>query len=239
MVTEQQRGLPSELSAQASNSAFPYAELLRDIQGEWNKAEAAIKRSEQVALEVAFPAISELRYAGRRIVDALDAAHCGAGDEKVRALLEDARFCCHRSQHDAIDAAMAKIGIDIDDLTSRLGFDAVIEAYPEFREFYADFTVGRNKIANSRENRKDRVAIYDAIVAVDLPRLIACYEKMMAVRPIAKQAALKRRLGGANGVALLVIALIGLIFAGLAVDWPKVKGWFVTTPQITTTGNHS
>ncbi len=235
MATKRPRGSRNEPNAQASNSAFPYADLLRDIQSEWNKAEAAIKRSEQVALEVAFPAISELRYAGRRIIDALDAAHRGESEDKVRALVEDARFCCHRSQHDAIDAAMAKIAIDMDDLTTRLGFDAVIEAYPQFREFYGTFVISRQRIASSREKREDRRAIYDAIVAVDLPKIIECYETMMAVRPIAKSAALKRKLGSANGIVLLFIAFVGLIFAGLAVDWPKVAGWFQPMPTVTHT----
>lgn len=234
MATKRRQGSPGGPNEPDSKPAFPYAELLRDIRGEWNKAEAAIKRSEQVALEVAFPSIIELRYAGRRIVDALDAAHRGAGEDKVRAFLEDARFCCHRSQHDAIDAAMSKIGIDLDDLTSRLGFDAVIAAYPEFRDFYADFTVAREKIVASRENREDRIGIYDAIMAVDLPNMIARYERIMAVRPIAKHAALRRRLGGINGAVVLVVAILAMTFAGLAVDWPKVAGWVGLAPATKT-----
>lgn len=224
MATEQPRDLRSATSAQPANPhnsgsiVGSYSDLFKDIQAEWNKAEASIKRGEQIALDLSIPAVTELRYAGRRIVDALCEANTGGDEVKIVALLEDARFCCHRAQHDAIDAAMAKIGIDLDDLTSRLGFDAVIAAYPTFNDFYADFVISREKIAASREKRDDRKAIYDSISEVDLPDLAHRYERIMAVRPIAKQNALKRRLGGMNGAALLVIALIGLLFAGLAVD---------------------
>lgn len=105
MATEQHKDSQSGPSGQASDQ-FPYSDILRDIAKEWNKAESAIKRSEQIAGDVSIPAISELRYAGRRMIDALDAAHHGGNDDKIRALFEDARFCCHRAQHDAIDAAM-------------------------------------------------------------------------------------------------------------------------------------
>lgn len=203
-----------------------YAELLRAIQVEWNKAEEAIKLSEQLGLEVSIPSISELRYAGRRIVDALDLAQNGGDDTKIRALLEDARFCCHRAQHDAIDSAMAKIAIDLDDLTTRLGFEAVLDAYPEFREFYGDFTVSRSKIAASRKNREDRNAIYEAITAVDLPNLVTRFDRLMAVRPIAKRSAFKRRLGTVGGVITLIAIILTAFFAGLVVDWPQLVDAF-------------
>lgn len=198
------------------------AELLRAIQVEWNKAEEAIKLSEQLGLEVSIPSISELRYAGRRIVDALDLAQNGGEETKFRALLEDARFCCHRAQHDAIDSAMAKVAIDLDDLTTRLGFEAVLDAYPEFREFYGDFSVSRSKIAASRKNREDRNAIYEAITAVDLPNLISRFDKLMAVRPIAKRSAFRRRIGTIGGLITLIAIVLTAFFAGLVVDWPKL-----------------
>jgi hypothetical protein len=223
MATGQRRGSQGEQSAQKS-SPFPYSDILRDVQKEWNKAESAIKRSEQIAKEVAIPAITELRYAGRRLVDALDAAHHGGTETKILALLEDARFCCYRAQHDAIDAAMAKIGIDLDNLTSKLGFEAVLHSYPEFREFYADFTCSRNRIVGSRENRDDRNGIYETLTAVDLPNLVERYEKLMAMRPLAKRTAMRLKFGSVWGVIAGLALILGCVFAGLAVDWDKIQG---------------
>lgn len=228
MATKRQ---PASRSGQNAPSAKkPRNEaLFLEIQQEWNKAEEAIKRSEQVSLEVSIPAISELRYAGRRIVDAFNlAASEGDDADRVLALLEDARFCCHRAQHDAIDAAMAKIAIDLDDLTSRLGFDPVIKACPGFQEFYAQFARTRAKIAASRGKREDRNAIYDAVTETDLPAIIKSYETVMAVRPVAKKFAWQMRMGGLNAILLTLVAIAGMIFAALAVPWDK----WVGEPQV-------
>jgi len=223
MATEPQRGSQSEHDAPISDQ-FPFPEILRDIQKEWNKAESAIKRSEQIVKDLSVPAISELRYAGRRIVDALDSASHGGSEERIKALLEDARFCCHRAQHDAIDAAMAKIGIDIENLTSKLSFEAVIHVYPKFRDFYTSFAVARKKIVATRENRDDRNGIYEAITAVDLPALVDGYDELMAVRPLIKSTSLKLKLGSSVGLIVSICAILTAAFAGLAVDWSKYFG---------------
>jgi len=53
MATGQRRGSQGEQSAPKS-SPFPHSDILRDIQKEWNKAESAIKRSEQGLVPDAF-----------------------------------------------------------------------------------------------------------------------------------------------------------------------------------------
>jgi hypothetical protein len=222
MGTRPRSGSQGASNAPDANLAqFP--DLLKEIQQEWNKAESAIKRSEQIVKEISIPAISELRYAGRRIIDALHAnAEGGAHNtDRLKALLEDARFCCHRAQHDAIDAALAKIGIDLDNLTERLGFDAVLSTYPAFREFYADFCRSRDKIVISRHKRDDRNGIYEAITATDLPGLVEHYEKLMAVRPMIKRISLKIKMGGIVGIVIAVATIAAAVFAGLSVDWGK------------------
>jgi len=85
--------------------------LLRAIQDEWNRAETDIKTAETVVNNIVIPSVKELRYAGRRIIDAIMemTANPSAYDPaRVRALLDDAHFDCHRARHDAIDAATAK-----------------------------------------------------------------------------------------------------------------------------------
>ena len=47
------------------------------------------------------------------------------------------------------------------------------------------------------------------------------FGRLVAAKPIAKRAALKMKLGGLNGLLILLLALAGAIFAGLAVDWSK------------------
>ena len=227
MATKQQPASRSGRSAHsASNFPGAHQALFVEIQSEWNKAEEAIKRSEQIAIDVTIPAVTELRYAGRRIVDALAlAGDKGNHDDKVKALLEDARFCCHRAQHDAIDAALAKIGIDLDNLTTRLGFEPVTTAYPPFREFYASFSVAQEQVAASRGKREDRNAIYDTITQVDLPEMVKRYREVMAVRPVAKKHAFNMRMGSINSTILTMVFIATMILAAMAVDWNKWTSW--------------
>lgn len=223
MGTKQQPASQSGPNAPSAKN-FPEAHLALfvEIQSEWNKAEEAIKRSEHVVTDVSIPAITELRYAGRRIVDAMAfAGKDGDHSDKIKALLEDARFCCHRAQHDAIDAAMAKISIDLDNLVNKLGLEPVAKAYPPFQVFYATFALAQERVASSRGNREDRNAIYDTITEIDLPAMVRCYREVMVVRPIIKKHALSMRLGSYGVYFLGFVAVATMIFAAMAVDWNK------------------
>ena len=67
---------------------------------EWNRAESALKKAELASGEAATPAINELRYAGRRIVESLS-----VGNEATRQkLVDEAILLCRRATDDAIDA---------------------------------------------------------------------------------------------------------------------------------------
>lgn len=195
--------------------------LVHEIQVEWNKAEKAIKSAENVAKDVAIPSVKELRYAGRRLIDALDKANTDNTDPKVQALLEDARFCCHRAQHDAIDVIFAKINIDLDNLTSKLGFGPVQDAFPDFNSFFGEFQTAHEKIVESRGDRENRNKIYDTISTIDLPNITKKYNSLMAVRPIAKSYARQKFFGSIYGFIIAICSILAAIFAGLSVDWDK------------------
>lgn len=193
--------------------------LLRSISDEWNKAERDIKLAEQVANGVVIPAVKELRYAGRRLVDALIVLDTEPDeDRKVVALLEDARFDCHRARHDAIDASTAKIALSVDVMTSKLGYDVVLTFCPGFPALVQALNDVRGKIAISRENRLDREAIYGAIEAGDFPALVKQYGDLMKSEPMMIAMAKKGRqrdffgkYGFWVGVAGLILGCIGLV----------------------------
>ena len=48
-----------------------YEARIASICAEWDRAEKYIKLAEQIGGKVVFPAVAELRYAGRRIIEAL------------------------------------------------------------------------------------------------------------------------------------------------------------------------
>ena len=163
--------------------------FLEMIALEWNKAEKAIKIAENVSGEVAIPAIFELRYAGRRLIDAL-AARASNPDEAL-SLLRDAKFDCHRARHDAIDAATSKMAGDLNAAVEHLTPGILIQNFADFTAFYGDLFTVRDKIALSREDRENRDSIYDTIQSVDLDMLTGLYTRFKKCEPLMIAAAEK------------------------------------------------
>jgi hypothetical protein len=173
-----------------------YAVIVADIMAEWNKAEADIKTAEMVVSKIGLPSVKELRYAGRRLVEAFALIfkdQDGASKEKIKALLEDARFDCHRARHDAVDAATAKIAADMEIMAKQLGYDAILPTFPQFPHLTKKVIFVRSKIIESRKNREDRDAIYSVIESVDLPELVSSFNELISHEQIMVAIAKKRR----------------------------------------------
>lgn len=175
------------------------------IVSDWNKAESAIKYAEQVNLKVVDPAIYELRYAGRKIIEAVQCAELD--QEKSKALLLDARMDCLRARHDAIDAATSKIIVDLDIGIKSLGASRVLNLFPQWGEVRQQLSNVRSKIAVSRENRNDRDALYETIQAVDLPQVIGLYETFKSHEP---QLMVEAKFGRRKEVAMWICTLASL-----------------------------
>ena len=164
-----------------------FDELLASMSNEWNKAEKAIKIAENINGEVVIPAIFELRYAGRRLIEALAVRE--SNPDEAFSLLRDAKFDCHRARHDAIDAATSKMSGDLSVAVEHLTPRLLMKNFSEFTAFYGDLFAVRDKIAVSREDRMNRDAIYDTIQSVDLSNLSKLYFRFRACEPLMVAAA--------------------------------------------------
>ena len=149
-----------------------------DILDEWDKAEQAIKQAEMVSSEVCTPSISEMRYAGRRLIDVL--RHKDKDPIKARDLLRDARFDCQRARHDAVDAATVFMKRMVIIATGRFSASNIRDNFPDLIEFRTQLIDAQNKISRSRHDRENRNAIYDVIQNTDLDRLISLYQRLEA-----------------------------------------------------------
>jgi hypothetical protein len=156
------------------------AEAVKAVQVEWNKAEKAIKLAEQVNGEIINPAVYELRYAGRRLVEAL----VETDESNARKLLADASFDCCRARHDAIDAATSKIVADLDIAVARIGAEIVLHSFPEYCDLVAALGDIRDRIAVSRERRGDRDVIYSSIEKDLLEDIVSRFRKFRASEPL-------------------------------------------------------
>lgn len=186
------------------------------VRDEWNKAELTIKLAEQVNGEIVNPAIYELRYAGRRIVEAYDLA--STDKATILKRLQDAHFDCCRARHDAIDAATSKISAQLENALERLGADILMTHFQQFPDLVERLGLVRDRIAESRGNRESRDHIYAVIAADDLGDIVKIYNRFKASEPLMKQSAKKSRrvvfwsmvLGGLGVLVGVIGALFGL-----------------------------
>ncbi|MEQ1888028.1 MAG: hypothetical protein ABL951_02475 [Alphaproteobacteria bacterium] len=187
-----------------------YKEILAEIAREWDKADKDIKFAEQVCQKITISSIFELRYAGRRIIDALNMIAADADLKDVTLLLQEAKFDCHRARHDAIDAATSKIALDIDNMGRKLGYNAILKAYPGFAAFRYLLSGIRKKIAASRGNRQNREAIYASIEEDGFKGLVDEFDKIQEAEKIMKSLAKRERVIFLGGIAGIVIGAIGI-----------------------------
>ena len=193
------------------------AGLRLSVADAWDKAEHAIKLAEQVNGQVVNPAIYELRYAGRRLIEAY---HLEASGDltKCADLLRDAQMDCMRARHDAIDAATSKVTVHLELAVQNLGAGRVLSCFPNWADTYQHLSAVREKIAVSRGARNDRAAIYEAIESADLPKIIKLYNEFKAQEPRLMSEAKIGRLKEAGGWifsgALFIVGL-ALEFLGI------------------------
>lgn len=171
-----------------------HLEVLERIRAEWNQAEADIKLAEQVSNKVVWPAIKELRYAGRRVVEIIHLMLTAPENRaEIKSLLDDTLFDCYRARHDAIDVATSKISIDLELYLTKLGYDSIVPLYPEFPELWEKLQSIRDRILLSRERRHERNEIYATIEAADFGALVKQFNDLRAKQTFIEQMAKRNR----------------------------------------------
>jgi hypothetical protein len=159
-------------------------DAIKKLIEQWNIAEQRIKKAEQVrANEVVAAAIFELRYAGRKLIDASSLLLSGSDDPgvKVRVLeyLADAAEDCVKAKHDAIDAMLDFITSWFDRTEGKLGLSAVQRFFPNYIEITGKISTIQDRIADSRADRtKLRDSIYNEIEKEGYDEILALYRTM-------------------------------------------------------------
>ncbi len=191
-----------------------YATLFAEICHEWDEAERDLKNAELVCGEVIIPSIKELRYAGRRLAQALQLWGIAENEEKIRHLLQDACFDCHRARHDAIDAATAQISKVLVLATDKLGYDVVLKVYPDFPKLFQKLEAVRSKIVTSRGAAENRDKIYETIEHADFPNLIETFRGFQSHEPLMTRMAKKQR---QTAVIIIGLGILGVVVGLVAI----------------------
>jgi hypothetical protein len=107
-------------------------------------------------------------------------------------------------------------------MTEKLGHDAILAAYPEFRSLFVDLNRVRTKIAQSRGDRESREKIYSVIENSDFVGLVDRYNELRESEPIMKAIARKQRrmfvlsiISVCVGIVLVILTSIKFVFFGL------------------------
>jgi len=193
--------------------------LLKKLISQWNIAERRIKKAEQVrGQEVVTPAILELRYAGRKFIDALllilekDWKKDPEAFEAIRRFLEEAIENCVKAKHDAIDAMLDFVVTWLNEAESTIGPDKLQSIFPEYIDVTGKIVAAQDKIAQSREDRgTSKDAVYDELEQNEYNELLKLYNKMRVskarVQAVANISRKKQRL---NLVITVVSALVAV-----------------------------
>ena len=137
-----------------------HKEVLLRTAARWDALEKRIKRAEHVRAEVVYPAISELRYAGRRLIDAL---HISWKDnpteedtQRFDGYIAEIENNCLRAEHDVVDAVVLFIHRRIDQIISEFGLPIVNEYFPQYTAMLSgikevdEFFVGNSCLPSAR-----------------------------------------------------------------------------------------
>jgi hypothetical protein len=149
--------------------------------GFWDETESLVKEAEQINHAMVVPAVSELRYGGRKLIDYVNGLRNGTR-ETQRTHLEDFVQCCIRARHDAVDAIVSYITLYLEELETAVGSDLVEHHFPSYVALKRDLFATAKLVAESRRDREARNKIYSAINAEFVDGLIARYRELSMVR---------------------------------------------------------
>lgn len=159
-------------------------DMLARIAAEWDKAERLIKSAERVRAQVVIASVNELRYAGRRLVDALHISEKARTDpsakEEFDSYVSDALLFAARAQHDAVDAIVLFLQKAVEKYEAEFGLSLLAEKYPRIFDIKASIAQADTLIIASRSDRMKRAAEYDILASDHCPTLLDHYQHLVA-----------------------------------------------------------
>jgi hypothetical protein len=200
---------------------------LREIAIEWDKAEKLMKLAERLRAEVIQPSVNELRYAGRRLVDALNITDEIEGDESKREqfdrFINDCLFRVHCAQHDAIDASVLFVQRAVQEYEAEFGLVLLITHFPAVAELRAAMAEADGVIVSSRQYRGNRAQEYDKLALNHLPTIITVFNTIatnrMSLEALVRDRSTQNRRFHWTNAFIIIAAIIGAILGAFLLNW--------------------
>ena len=201
-----------------------YIPQFRSIVERWNKVEGALKKAEGILTSAVQPAINELRYAGRRIVDALAiclhrhgediAAH---SDEDIDRVLLEAEQNCIKAEHDIADAVVLYVHMYINEIVTEFTELDVSAHFHNYFPLKVRIREVNDFVTSSREERGERSEMYDQIMSSYVPDIIQFYKEMQGAEGVIKLQHKKRLAEGKRQRLMLWVSIFAFILAAISV----------------------
>jgi len=151
----------------------------------WNDTEKVLKEAEQLRGELVVPAVSELRYAGRKLVDFTNSRLANEEMVASKKHIYDYEQCCIRARHDAVDAAVMYMKIYYIHMVRTFGIDIVHECYQHHVELKRAIAIVEQRVLLSRKERHLRVDLYSEINGDGLTELINKFRDLVDSEEVA------------------------------------------------------
>jgi hypothetical protein len=218
--------------------ATPIGARLVALAQEWDEVEGRLKQAEIISTNVVIPALEELHYAGRRLVDLVHYL-CASQDDKestqdrVTNLIFEAEQNIVRARHDIVDAIVSTIHTYLTHLADDVGETLLLGCFPKYSEMRGRIDEVNDFVILSRQERRRRPEMYDDVYKNYLPEIIELFNAIRASQPRI-EAQIKKDEKDAQKEKqrqrwrdCIAIASIGLAVAGSALAY-----WFWKNPVL-------
>ncbi len=189
----------------------------------WIKSEEVIKRTERISNEAHIPAIKEMRYAARRMVQAFDELRQGKSQADIEFHMIEAIENCRKARHDAIDASVSFVHGELDVLVRKAGLDVVANCFAGYADLKKEMNEVNALLVDSRKHRTKMDDSYGRILSNHVDKMVDLYAKLEISRDII--AAVKRR----KRVEFWISVIVGGLLIGAAVNIgttvAEKRGW--------------
>lgn len=194
-----------------------FADKLAELATTWNRIERRAKEYEHFQNGANVAAINEMRYAGRRIVDAIAILAKNGNELEVRDHLVVAESYLVNADHDVTDGICFVVMRRLDRVIKRYSRERIAKHYPAFWETYALVVKAQKIVQGSREDRALRKAEYAKLAEEYLPKFDELYsvlinEPALRVRDDSEELAAIR----ARVIFVQVVSIVGSIASLLA-----------------------
>lgn len=172
------RGGPSQLFLGVGMFSAEALNIVRESVGLWNETEEILKKAELLSGTLVVPGITELRYAGRKLVDyMLSCADCHE-QSIIDEHIQDYKQCCIRARHDAVDASVMFIKNRYNHAVETFGPDVVHSNFRHNVELRRAIRIVDERLSLSRKERHDRPDLYSEVNDKHLDGLIQMFRDL-------------------------------------------------------------